>query len=119
MPVAIKRAYDLSELTPGYRILVDRIWPRGLKKADLNLDEWLRDVSPSNDLRKWYGHDVSKWNEFKKRYELELESHRDEINRIRKLSENKIVLLIYSARDKAHNQAIVLKKRIEISMDSV
>jgi len=113
MPVYTKRIYELSRTEPGYRILVDRIWPRGVKREDLKLDEWLKTVSPTNDLRNWFSHDVAKWQEFRERYKLELANHADQLDRIRKLSKDSIILLLYSTKDKLHNQAIVLKEIIE------
>ena len=113
MPVYTKRVYELSGSEPGYRILIDRIWPRGVKRDDLKLDEWLKEISPSNDLRKWYGHDVARWLEFKQRYKQELVNCTEALKRIRKLSEETVVLLLYSAKDKRHNQAVILKEMID------
>lgn len=113
MAIYTRRIYELLDNEPGYRILVDRIWPRGVKKDNLNLNEWLKELGPSHTLRKWFDHDITKWMEFKERYSLELANHVHTLERLRKLNRNNRILLLYSARDKLHNQAIVLKKVIE------
>jgi uncharacterized protein YeaO (DUF488 family) len=110
MKISIKRIYDPPSADDGKRILVDRLWPRGLSKQKAKVDEWLKDVAPTAELRKWYGHDSSKWKEFKKRYKKEL-SEKDKIieSLIHDALAGKITLL-YAARDRMHNNAVVLKE---------
>jgi uncharacterized protein YeaO (DUF488 family) len=109
--IHIKRVYEPAEQSDGYRVLVDRLWPRGLTKDEASLDEWLRDIAPSSELRHWYAHEPEHWSEFKRRYRHELRrdpaaaalSHlRDEI------VTHKTVTLLYGAKDEQHNNAIVL-----------
>lgn len=113
MSVMTKRVYDLRDSDRGYRVLVDRVWPRGRKKDELALDEWLRDLAPGTELRKWFSHDPDKWREFRKRYRRELRGRRDEIERLRRIARRRRLLLLYSARDPEHNQAVVLQELIE------
>ncbi|MBI1390456.1 MAG: DUF488 family protein [bacterium] len=109
----IQRVYDLNPKRRGeYRVLVDRVWPRGVKKESLNLDEWLKQIAPSSDLRKWFGHDPTRWEEFQERYRRELEAQGDELARLAALASKKTLVLLYSARDAEHNQAIVIAKAI-------
>lgn len=109
MQIQIKRVYDLEKSDSGYRVLVDRVWPRGVRKADLDLDEWCKALAPSSDLRKWFGHDPARWDEFKRRYLDELSGKREEITRLANLAETGSLLLLYAARDQEHNQAVVLR----------
>lgn len=113
--VQIKRIYDAPALSDGYRVLVDRIWPRGIKKRDAALDDWLRELAPSTKLRKWFGHDPRRWNEFRERYRLELREQTPRLNALRQEVARRRVTLIYSARDPRHNQAVVLKEVIQES----
>lgn len=92
------------------RILVDRIWPRGLSKQKLKLDRWEKEVAPSNALRKWFGHDPKRWQEFKRKYRAELRLHREELQELRAISKKRVITLVYSAKDEAHNQAVVLRE---------
>ena len=106
---AIKRIYEKPDKADGMRILVDRLWPRGLSKEKAKMDLWLKEIAPSEDLRKWFSHDPKKWIEFKKRYEKELTVKKELIDQLKKLDkENKQVTLLYGAKDTEHNQAIVL-----------
>lgn len=108
--IQIKRAYEETDTGEGFRILVDRLWPRGLSKEKAKIDLWLKDIAPSPELRKWFSHDVKKWPEFQKRYRQELQSNNELINEIKKHEkENKIVTLLYSAKDTLHNNAVVLR----------
>jgi len=110
MELKIKRVYDTPDKKDGYRILVDRIWPRGMKKEKAKLNLWLKEIAPSTELRKWFGHDTKKWDEFQSRNRKELDKNTDAVNQIKKqLSEGKVTL-IYGAKDEAHNQAVVLEK---------
>jgi uncharacterized protein YeaO (DUF488 family) len=109
MSIVVKRVYDLASPDDGYRVLVDRLWPRGLSHARARLDLWLRDVAPSTALRTWYGHRVERWPEFQKRYTKELEEHPDLLDRVLELErEHQRVSLLFAARDREHNEAQVL-----------
>jgi uncharacterized protein YeaO (DUF488 family) len=109
--IKIKRSYDNPQKEDGFRILVDRLWPRGLSKEKAKIDLWLKDISPINDLRKWFSHDPGKWNDFRKRYKDELRGKREMILKIKKIEkEKKIITLLYSAKDKEHNNAVILKE---------
>ena len=110
--VKIKRIYDQPSPDDGKRIYVDRLWPRGMKKEEVKMDEWLKDISPSDGLRKWFGHDPSKYKEFKSRYTKELEKHSEVLERIRKESKKETVTLLFSAKDTEHNNATVLKEML-------
>lgn len=107
--IAIIRAYEICKEDNGYRVLVDRLWPRGLTKAALNLDEWAKDLAPSTELRKWFDHRAERWPEFKKRYRQELRLQPDAIEKLLKIAARRRVLLIFGARDEEHNQALVLR----------
>ena len=105
----LKRAYEPAKPDDGVRILVDRLWPRGVSKAEAALDDWIKDIAPSTELRQWFGHDPARWAEFQRRYRAELRQHGEELDRIRKLATAKTVTLVYSAHDEAHNDAVVLR----------
>ncbi|SFV29676.1 DUF488 domain-containing protein [Hyphomicrobium facile] len=105
----LKRAYEPPESSDGVRILVDRLWPRGVSKEKASLDEWEKDIAPSTELRKWFGHDPERWAEFQRRYRAELREHDDILKRIRALAKSHTVTLVYSAHDEEHNDAVVLK----------
>jgi uncharacterized protein YeaO (DUF488 family) len=111
--VKIKRVYDPPARGDGERILVDRLWPRGLSKKAAAVDEWMKDVGPSNELRKWFGHDPARWSEFRRRYVAELRTHRDALATIANKARRGSVTLLYGARDPEHNQAVVLKGVID------
>ncbi len=111
--VKIKRVYDHPEKTDGMRVLVDRLWPRGVKKEDAGLDLWLKDIAPSNELRKWFSHDPSKWQEFRKRYMKELEGKPGMIADLKKAVRRGTVTLLYAAKDPDRNNAAVLKEMLE------
>lgn len=108
--VKIKRIYDPVSSDDGKRILIDRLWPRGVKKEEAKIDEWLRDVAPSDELRKWFSHDPSKYQEFKKRYVKELEKKSELLERIKKEAKKEAVTLLFSAKDTEHNNATALKE---------
>ena len=103
----IKRAYEPANEQDGVRVLVDRIWPRGRSKTDLRIDHWLKDIAPSTELRKWFGHDPRKWNEFRARYAAELDEHPEDIEFLHSLR-GKRVTLVFAARDFLHNNAAAL-----------
>lgn len=105
----LKRVYEPVSPDDGVRILIDRLWPRGLSKAAAALDEWAKDIAPSTELRQWFGHDPERWPEFQRRYKIELYQHTEELDRIRALVKTHTVTLVYSAHDEEHNDAIVLK----------
>jgi len=104
----VKRVYEPSEPSDGYRILVDRLWPRGLSKEKAAVDEWMKEIAPSAELRRWFGHDPARWAEFRRRYEDELRTHADLVREIAKRAAHGPVTLVYGARDEAHNDAVVL-----------
>lgn len=108
--IKIKRVYDEYNKNDGTRILVDRLWPRGVRKEDAKIDEWMKDIAPSDSLRKWFNHDPEKWGEFKKRYKKELKDKSDLVALLSKLEKVKgIITLIYSAKDEEHNNAVALR----------
>ncbi len=100
----------------GFRILVDRLWPRGLRKDEVKVDLWLKDIGPSNDLRKWFGHDPDKWNEFRKRFFQELDQKNELVDQIIVRAREGNVVLLYGAKDEEHNNAVALKEYIETKM---
>jgi uncharacterized protein YeaO (DUF488 family) len=110
MNIKIKRVYERPSEEDGMRILVDRLWPRGLTKAKASVDLWLKDIAPSTELRKWFGHDPGKWTEFKTRYRAELKKNSEQVALLkRKITKEAKVTLIYGAKDDAHNEAVVLQ----------
>jgi uncharacterized protein YeaO (DUF488 family) len=108
--IKIKRIYDPASRDDGKRIYIDRLWPRGMKKEEVKMDEWLKEISPSDGLRKWFGHDPSKYAEFKRRYKKELEKHSEILERIKKEAKKETVTLLFSAKDVEHNNATVMKE---------
>jgi uncharacterized protein YeaO (DUF488 family) len=113
MKVKIKRVYEEPKKSDGKRILVDTLWPRGLKKAEVKVDLWLKEIAPSTALRKWFSYEPSKWEEFKKRYSVELEKNNEQISLLeREVSEGKVTL-VYGAKDQEHNGAVVLREFLE------
>ncbi len=108
--VQIKRVYDPSSRTDGTRLLVERLWPRGVKKASLEIKSWLKDVAPSAELRKWFSHDPAKWDEFRSRYFAELEANPDAWQPIMEAANRGTVTLIYSSHDTEHNNAVALEE---------
>ncbi|MCE9537921.1 MAG: DUF488 domain-containing protein [Bacteroidetes bacterium] len=107
--IAIKRIYENASESDGYRILVDRLWPRGISKQRAELDEWNKDIAPSTGLRKWFGHKAERFDEFAKLYTEELITKKDDLNKIRIMMKKKPVTLLYSAKDPQLNQAIILR----------
>ena len=107
--IRLKRAYEPPAPDDGARVLIDRLWPRGVKKEDAAIDEWLKEIAPSTALRKWFGHDPARWQEFRRRYRSEVQQHSDEFERLRALARRGPITLVYSAHDEAHNDAVVLK----------
>jgi len=107
--VKLKRAYELPAADDGTRVLVDRLWPRGVSKEHAALDQWMKDISPSTELRKWFGHDPARWEEFCRRYTEELHQNAERVSQLRSLAREGPVTLVYSAHDEVHNDAIVLR----------
>ena len=116
-----KRAYDKKEAGDGKRILIDRLWPRGLSKAEAAIDEWLKDLGPSTELRKWFGHDPERWTDFKKRYAVELTAadKQELLENIAQQAKRNNVTLVYSAKDREHNDVRVLEELVRKMMDRV
>jgi uncharacterized protein YeaO (DUF488 family) len=111
--VALKRIYDDPAASDGARILVDRLWPRGVSEKRAALDGWLKELGPSTELRRWYGHDPARWQEFRRRYREELRAQRPLIDSLRRLATGKRVTLLYASRDLVRNNAQVLKHLVE------
>jgi uncharacterized protein YeaO (DUF488 family) len=110
MNIRIKRAYEKPDAEDGTRILVDRLWPRGLTKEKARVDLWLKDVAPSTELRKWFAHDPSKWTEFQSRYLKELKRNKERLSLLRQEAAKGTVTLVYGAKDQQHNEAVVLRE---------
>ena len=108
--IQLKRAYDPPEEKDGARFLVDRLWPRGIKKEDLHLSGWLKEIAPSNALRKWFGHDPDQWEEFQRRYLSELEGKTEALQTLQQALRKGPVTLVYAAKDTERNNAVVLKE---------
>ncbi|MEN6463585.1 MAG: DUF488 family protein [Syntrophaceae bacterium] len=108
--IKTKRAYDPVSADDGKRVLVDRLWPRGLKKEKAHIDEWLKDIAPSTDLRKWYSHDPAKWQEFKKRYRNELKERKNMLDELRAEARDRTITLVYSSREREINNAEALRE---------
>jgi uncharacterized protein YeaO (DUF488 family) len=110
--VRIKRAFEPPSPHDGTRVLVDRLWPRGVKKADAGIAHWMKEIAPSNELRKWFGHEPERWEEFRRRYKAELAKKRELVGQLRELAKEGPLTLVYSAHDEAHNQAVVLRETL-------
>jgi uncharacterized protein YeaO (DUF488 family) len=108
MDVRLKRAYEPAAASDGERILVDRIWPRGVTREQAQLSEWARELAPSTELRRWFAHDPARFDEFRRRYTAELEAQETKLRELRRRARAGTVTLVYAARDKAHNDAVVL-----------
>jgi uncharacterized protein YeaO (DUF488 family) len=111
--IKLKRVYDSAASTDGKRFLVERLWPRGVKKADLKMDAWLKEVAPSPALRRWFSHDPGMWMEFQRRYFVELKTNREAIEPILEAVRDGTVTLLYSSHDHEHNNAVALKSYLE------
>lgn len=107
--VKLKRAYERPSAGDGTRILIDRLWPRGVKKTDAAIDHWAKDIAPSTALRKWFGHDPALWQEFRNRYAAEVHKHCEQMDRLRAVARRGPVTLVYSAHDEVHNDAVALR----------
>jgi len=112
MKINIKRVYEAPGKEDGMRILVDRLWPRGLTKEKASVDLWLKEIAPSTELRKWFGHDPDKWKEFQKRYHKELKANKEQVSLLKEQIKKGTVTLVYGAKDEEHNEALVLKESL-------
>ena len=110
MKLNIKRVYEKPNEQDGKRVLVDRLWPRGLTKEKADIDLWLKGIAPTTELRKWFNHDAAKWEEFQKRYRNELNNNKEQVSLLKDQLKKGIVTLVYGARDEEHNEALVLKE---------
>jgi uncharacterized protein YeaO (DUF488 family) len=108
MNVQLKRAYETPSASDGYRVLIDRIWPRGISREEANLHEWARELAPSTKLRKWFGHDPARFKEFRRRYSRELHAQEPKVQELRQRARDGTLTLVYGARDTEHNDAVVL-----------
>lgn len=111
--IQCKRVYDPPENNDGYRVLVDRIWPRGVNKTDLAMDDWCKELAPSTELRRWFNHDAQRWAAFYQKYHAELTDQQEIINHVLSASNNRPLTLLYSARDRKYNNAVALKMYLE------
>jgi uncharacterized protein YeaO (DUF488 family) len=111
--IALKRVYEDPSPDDGRRILVERLWPRGMSKTRAAVDLWLKDVAPSTELRKWFHHDPDRWDQFRKRYRKELEHNKESVDALRQEEKDGPVTLVYAARDEEHNGALVLKEFLQ------
>jgi uncharacterized protein YeaO (DUF488 family) len=112
LDVRLKRAYEPAEASDGYRVLVDRLWPRGVSREDARLDDWARELAPSTELRRWFGHDPGRFDEFRHRYREELAQHADELEELRARARSGPLTLVFGARDTEHNDAVVLAEAL-------
>jgi uncharacterized protein YeaO (DUF488 family) len=108
--IKLKRAYDSAGSSDGTRVLIDRLWPRGVRKADAAIDLWAKDLAPSTALRRWFRHDPARWHEFRRRYSEEITQHRDRLGELRALAQGGRITLVFAAHDEAHNDAVVLRE---------
>jgi uncharacterized protein YeaO (DUF488 family) len=108
--INLKRVYEKPVRSDGVRVLVERLWPRGLRKEDARIDQWIKEIAPSTELRKWFGHDPVRWEEFEHRYTTELRGHGEKLAQLRRLARGATLTLVYAARDEAHNSAVVLAR---------
>lgn len=113
MSIRLKRAYDKPAQNDGRRVLVDRMWPRGVRKDEAAIDQWLKEIAPSSDLRQWFGHDPEKWDEFKRRYFAELDRHKDDLAPLAEQARNGRLTLVFAAKDEARNNAVALKEYLQ------
>ena len=111
--IRLKRVYETPCAEDGLRILVERLWPRGMDKQHAKVDEWLKDIAPSTELRKWFAHDPAKWDDFKTRYQAELAQKKPLIDHLKQTAREQKITLVYAARDEQHNSVIVLKQFLE------
>ena len=115
MAIHLKRAYEPAKRSDGTRVLVDRLWPRGLSKEKAGIDHWFKEIAPSTALRKWFNHDPAKWEKFRERYFRELDRNAEAVKEFWALARGRTVTLVYSAKDEVHNQAVALKEYLSRS----
>jgi len=108
MDIRLKRAYETPAAADGYRVLVDRLWPRGVRREEARLDEWAKELAPSGELRRWFAHDPERFGEFRRRYTAELAGREEKLRELRRRARNETLTLVYGAHDKEHNDAVVL-----------
>jgi uncharacterized protein YeaO (DUF488 family) len=113
MKIGLKRIYEEAAAGDGQRVLVDRIWPRGVSKEQAKVDVWMKDIAPSNELRKWFGHEPGRWAEFKQRYYKELEGKEEAVKELRRRAKKDRLTLLYAAKDEKHNNAVALREYLE------
>jgi uncharacterized protein YeaO (DUF488 family) len=113
LSIRLKRARAVPDAADGFRVLVDRLWPRGLSRTQLKIDAWAKDLAPSTPLRQWFNHEADKWPEFRERYFTELASRQEQLNQLISQAENQQITLIYAARDDRYNNAVALKEYLE------
>lgn len=118
MPISLKRAYHSPAASDGCRVLVERLWPRGVSKQDAKIDLWAKEAAPSTELRRWFSHDPAKWAEFKRRYFKELQSRPEALEPLRQRLQAGLVTFIYSSREERFNNAVALKEFLEKEMDA-
>ncbi len=111
--INIKRVYDDKHQDDGYRVFIDRLWPRGVSKNDAHFDEWLKDIAPTTELRKWFDHDPDRFDELRERYKKELQEHKEELDKLRKRAKCEKITLLFAAKDTKMNNAVVVKEVIE------
>ncbi|BCH32942.1 hypothetical protein MesoLjLc_48720 [Mesorhizobium sp. L-8-10] len=107
--IRLKRAYERPSAEDGARVLIDRLWPRGVKQRSAKIDQWAKDIAPSTELRKWFGHEPARWEEFRRRYTAELHQHLEQLDNLRELARSGAITLVYAAHDECHNDAVVLR----------
>ncbi|WP_192357855.1 DUF488 domain-containing protein [Mesorhizobium mediterraneum] len=107
--IRLKRAYERPSAEDGARVLIDRLWPRGVKKKAAKIDQWAKDIAPSTELRKWFGHEPARWEEFRRRYTAELHQHGEQLDNLRELARSGAITLVYAAHDESRNDAVVLR----------
>lgn len=111
--INLKRIYDDKSSDDGYRVFIDRLWPRGVSKEDAHFDEWLKELAPSTDFRKWFDHDPKRFDKFKKQYKKELENHKDLLDKLRNKAKSNKITLLFAAKNEEMNNAVVLKEILE------
>lgn len=107
--IRLKRAYEPPSAEDGPRILIDKLWPRGVKKKEAQIDQWAKEIAPSTELRKWFGHAPARWEEFRRRYTIELHEHSKQLDNLRELARSGTITLVYAAHDEVHNHAVVFR----------
>lgn len=117
--IKLKRAYEAPEASDGKRILVERLWPRGVSKSEAALDFWMKEIAPSTELRKWYNHQLERWDAFQEKYKAELKQNPEAVSELYRICQHNPVTFVYAARDEHHNSAVVLKDFLEKSKEKI